>query len=149
MYVKWQVGCIFMISGSTLNVQYVIMKTKTTRRPRMLSCTLVTIFHIYQLLNFENMQYWYRNTGKSSFDSSRRGGTSGEGVVLAHRLVPLAVPPIVTHSLTALAVGLSVLAAPVTILDCYFQDKDDTKYQLCYKVCRVRRLQEVWRQFKH
>lgn len=112
------------------------MKTKTTRRRPMFSCTLVTLFHIYQLLNFENMQYWYRNTGQSSFDSNRRGGTAVEGAVLTHRLV-------------ALAVGLSFLSAPVTILDCYFQDKDETKCKLCHKVCRVSRLQEVWRQFKH
>lgn len=81
----------------------------------MLSCALDTILYIYQLLNFENMQYWYRNTGKSSFNSNRRAGTAGEGGVLTHRLV-------------ALAVGLSVLSTPVTILDSYFQDKDDTKY---------------------
>lgn len=142
MYVKWQVGCIFMISGSTLNVQYVIMKTKTTRRRPMLSCALVTIFHIYQLLRFENMQYWYRNTGKSSFDSSTRGGTSGEGAVLAQRLVPLAVPPIVTHDLGGPCISSWTFCSVSTRynLDCYFQDNDDTKYQLCHKVCRVRRL---------
>lgn len=55
--------------------------------PPMLSCALVTILHIYQLLNFENMQYWYRKTGKSSFDSNRRGETAGEGAIVTHRLV--------------------------------------------------------------
>lgn len=90
-------------------------ENKDNERRPMLSCALVTIFHIYQLLNFEKMQYWYRKTGKSSFDSNRCCGTAGEGAVLTHRLV-------------ALSVGLSVLSAPVAILDLYFQDKDDTKY---------------------